>query len=553
MRILRPWQQTCLEKAINWFKEQNRLFMVGAAPGSGKTTCAVVIANELIKNNEIDCVIAVAPRRTVVSQWAADFQLICGRPMLKITGHDEDLSTMGGMDFAVTWSAIHDASPAFYKICQENNVLLICDEHHHAGKEAAWGLNADSAFAAAKHVLVLSGTPIRTDGSESVWLNYDPRGGIDHPRDGTFTLTYGEAVDLGYCRPITFHRHDGNFSVQFQDGDTASVNGQGVTMEGDQLERLPSLKRAIDFIKLASTPIYEKDGSPSLSSYPASMLECGIQKLDDMKLQMPKAGGLVIAPTIEMANYMADLLEMLEGVRPFVVHNQVNNSDAKIEAFRSNNHRWLVSVGMVSEGVDIPRLRILVYLPHAKTELAFRQAMGRVVRNFGPNDITRAYVIMPAFQIFDEFARRVEREMSPKFRSEPKGPSTKLCPICSSENELSATHCSVCDEEFPVGHTRFKSCGECETPNPVHAKNCIACGESFEHEFNINLDEALRHGAIARGMDLDESEVVLSENISQDFRKKVLNSGDEVLINIIKTIPEETYGRLLNMVDGIKR
>ena len=62
---------------------------------------------------------------------------------------------------------------------------------------------------------------------------------------------------------------------------------------------------------------------------------------------------------------------------------------------------------MVSEGVDIPRLRILVYLPHAKTELAFRQAMGRVVRNFGPNDITRAYVIMPAFQIFDEFARRV--------------------------------------------------------------------------------------------------------------------------------------------------
>ena len=103
-----------------------------------------------------------------------------------------------------------------------------------------------------------------------------------------------------------------------------------------------------------------------------------------------------------------------------------------------------------------------------------------------------------------------------------------------------------------MGHTRFKSCGECETPNPVHAKNCI-CGESFEHEFNINLDEALRHGAIARGMDLDESEVVLSENISQDFRKQVLNSGDEVLINIIKTIPEETYGCLLNMVDGIKR
>ena len=314
MRTLRPWQQTCLEKAINWFKEQNRLFMVGAAPGSGKTTCAVVIANELIKNNEIDCVIAVAPRRTVVSQWAADFQLICGRPMLKITGHDEDLSTIGGMILlllGVQYMMLLQPSTKYAKkitCCSfVMNIIMLA--------KTAWGLNADSAFAAAKHVLVLSGTPIRTDGSESVWLNYDPRGGIDHPRDGTFTLTYGEAVDLGYCRPITFARHDGNFSVQFQDGDTASVNGQGVTMEGDQLERLPSLKRAIDFIKLASTPIYEKDGSPSLSSYPASMLECGIQKLDDMKLQMPKAGGQVIAPTIEMANYMADLLEMLEGVR----------------------------------------------------------------------------------------------------------------------------------------------------------------------------------------------------------------------------------------------
>ncbi len=553
MRKLRPWQQLCLEQALQWFEALNQLFLIAAAAGAGKTNCAVAIANELIKKKIIDCVIVVAPRRTVVNQWASDFQMMTGRPMLKITGHDEDLSTMVGVDFAVTWSAIHDASPAFHKICQENNVLFISDEHHHAGKEAAWGLSADSAFGLAKHVLVLSGTPIRTDGSEAVWLNYGHRGEIDHPSSGTFTLTYGEAVDLGYCRPSTFHRHEGNFTVHFQDGDAASVNSQGVSMEGNQLERLPSLKRAINFIKLASTPIYENDGSPSMSSYPASMLEWGIQKLDDIRLQMPKAGGLVIAPTIEMANYMADLLEMLEGVRPFVVHNQINNSDAKIEAFRSNNHRWLVSVGMVSEGVDIPRLRILVYLPYAKTELAFRQAIGRVVRNFGPNDTTRAYVVMPAFQIFDGYARNVEMEMSPKFRSEPKGPTTKLCPVCSSENELSATHCSVCDEEFPIGHARFKSCSECETPNPIHAKNCLACGESFEHEFNVNLDEALRHGAIARGMDLDESEVVLSENISQDFRNKVLNSGDEVLINIIKTIPEETYGRLLNMVDGIKR
>jgi superfamily II DNA or RNA helicase len=62
--------------------------------------------------------------------------------------------------------------------------------------------------------------------------------------------------------------------------------------------------------------------------------------------------------------------------------------------------------------VDIRRLRVLVYLPNALTELAFRQAIGRVVRTCGPDDDTRAYVVMPSFETFETYARRVEEEMS---------------------------------------------------------------------------------------------------------------------------------------------
>ena len=64
------------------------------------------------------------------------------------------------------------------------------------------------------------------------------------------------------------------------------------------------------------------------------MLEWGIQKIDDLRLQMPDVGGLVIAPSIDIAEHMADLLEILEGERPFVVHNQVGNAEDKIKAFR---------------------------------------------------------------------------------------------------------------------------------------------------------------------------------------------------------------------------
>ena len=67
---------------------------------------------------------------------------------------------------------------------------------------------------------------------------------------------------------------------------------------------------------------------------------------------------------------MADLIQILEGERPFVVHNQITRADQKIKAFKTSANRWLLSVGMVSEGVDIPRLRVLAYLPNARTELA---------------------------------------------------------------------------------------------------------------------------------------------------------------------------------------
>ena len=52
----------------------------------------------------------------------------------------------------------------------------------------------------------------------------------------------------------------------------------------------------------------------------------------------------------------------------------------KIAGFAAGTEPWLVAVRMVSEGVDIPRLRVGVYATTTSTELFFRQAVGRLVR-----------------------------------------------------------------------------------------------------------------------------------------------------------------------------
>ncbi|RYG97607.1 MAG: RNA helicase [Alphaproteobacteria bacterium] len=544
--MLRAWQSEATVKALKWLVEDkaDRHFLINAAPGAGKTICASVIAKRLLEQNEIDRVIVIAPRSEVVKQWGEEYKFVTGRHMTKVTGADGDVTDFG-MDLCATWAAIQSLQDAFQLVCRQSRTLIICDEHHHAAVEAAWGSKANDAFHDAKFVLVLTGTPIRSDGKETVWFAFDDDGKIDHPEAGTYTLGYGEAVELNYCRPITFHRHEGRFSVKLSDNEEVAVSGTVATELDPSLKRVSGLQQALDYYRLVCTPKYLDDATtPDTNSYQGTMLDWGISKLDDLRETVPHAGGLVIAPSIGVAEYMAELLEKLDGEKPILVHSQMPNAEARIAAFKNSNRRWIVSVAMISEGVDIKRLRLLIYLPNAKTELAFRQAMGRVVRTLGPDDYSRAYVVMPTLGIFEEYARRVEREMALAGVKPETKSDTKICGTCGSENERAATECVSCGTAFPARKQRFVACPECEGLNRAGAQKCEHCGVNLKTSYEITLNEALRMGAIVRGMDLEEDEVQDAEKNKKQILKDVLASGDDVIIRALKQLPEESYGRL---------
>jgi superfamily II DNA or RNA helicase len=548
---LRTWQEQALHKAMDWLvtERADKHFLINAAPGAGKTLASCAIAQTLLEIGEIDRVIVIAPRSEIVNQWADDHRFVTGRHMAKVTAADGDISELS-LDICATWSAIQGLLPELQAICRTSKTLVICDEHHHAAVEAAWGDGADGAFIQSKFVLILTGTPIRSDGMQSIWLAHDSAGAIAHPEAGTYNLTYGEAVDLGYCRPVTFHRHEGRFTVDLG-GDSVTVTGKHEANLTGKLKRIPGLQKALDFYRLARKPQFESDNTtPLLTGYQATMIESGSAKLDDLRHRMPNAGGLVIAPNIEMAEYMAVLLEKIEGPKPMLVHSQMPNPNSKIKAFRETDKRWLVSVGMVSEGVDIKRLRVLLYLPNAMTELAFRQAIGRVVRTAGNDDDTRAYVVMPSFETFENYARRVEDEMSPHVRHDTTAKRFKRCGECGNECSLGTVECPVCDSAFPKAPERLKTCEECGGLNPTAAGDCNACGSSFNHDITITLEEALREGAIVRGMDIGEHEVREGENLAPLVRKRILGSGDHRLIKIIQTLPDESWARLRNIFDA---
>lgn len=552
---LRPWQAQALQKAESWLVDgDNRHFLINAAPGAGKTICASVIAKKMFDRNVIDRVIVIAPRTEVVKQWGNDFEFVTGKHMTKVTAADEDVTDYGN-DLCATWHAIEGLSEPFQYICNNFRTLVICDEHHHAAVEAAWGEQAGSAFENAKYTLILTGTPVRSDGKDTVWLAYDDEGNIiDLPEEASFTLTYGEAVDRAYCRPITFHRHEGNFTVTLPDGEGITVSSKVGAENTQKYADIPGLQRALDFFKLAVTPKYKPDGvTPDPESYLGSMAGWAIDKLEDLRDTVPTAGGLVIAPTIPIAEYIAELLETMTGEKPLIVHNNSANPEGRIAAFRKNtDKKWLVSVAMISEGVDIPRLRVLLYVPHAKTELAFRQCMGRVVRTLGPEDYSRAYVVMPSLEVLEGYGRKVEQEMSPQAREE-KEVTFKVCAICESQNPRSAKECSECGHQFPTRKANYRTCPNCEGLNPKSAASCQHCGQKFNADFEVSLRDALRVGAIVRGMDIDEEDVQESEEMAEDFRDFVLKSGDENLLRIMRDLPAEALTKITQFAEARRR
>ena len=170
--------------------------------------------------------------------------------------------------------------------------------------------------------------------------------------------------------------------------------------------------------------------------------------------------------------------------------------------------------------------------------------MGRVVRSLGDDDFSRAYVVMPAFRIFEEYARRVESEMKPIHLKDPEENKNKICPSCENELKKDQNVCSECSYEFPVKKTTYKTCDKCEALNPVNVNECQTCGEKFHLEYTLNLESALREGGIARELDIDEEDVQLAEKNFENLRKDILDSGDAKMIALLKKLPEETWAKI---------
>ncbi|PCC14225.1 MULTISPECIES: hypothetical protein [unclassified Pseudoalteromonas] len=93
-----------------------------------------------------------------------------------------------------------------------------------------------------------------------------------------------------------------------------------------------------------------------------------------------------------------------------VVTYRESDSTTIIQQFRHSTSKWIILVGMISEGTNIPRLQVCCHLTNIKTEMHFRQILGRILRVTDSTN-QEAIIYMPAEPKLVEYAYRVKQDV----------------------------------------------------------------------------------------------------------------------------------------------
>ncbi len=362
---LRQWQREALDAfRASEFDD----FLAVATPGAGKTTFALTAARMTLPELPTKRLVVVAPTRHLKEQWA-DAAERFGIYL------DPSWSPSGGLP-----SDLHGVVTTYQQVGGDpeslvplaNGAMVVLDEIHHAGDERTWGDGVRRAFGGAAKRLSLSGTPFRSDTATIPFVRYENDVVVADVEYG-----YGEALAGGrVVRPVYFPRFGGHMEWSSPDGSVVAASFE------DPLARTLANQRLRAALSL------EGEWLPTVLGHAHS-------RLRDVRERHTDAGGLVIAMDQAHAWGIADYLRSTFRVVPTVAVSEDADASDKISRFAAGDAPWIVAVRMVSEGVDIPRLRVGVYATTTTTELFFRQAVGRIVRHTPGLRSQRAYMFLP--------------------------------------------------------------------------------------------------------------------------------------------------------------
>ncbi|PMN90661.1 DEAD/DEAH box helicase [Enterovibrio norvegicus] len=383
MTTLRAWQEDCAYLALNQYLDGEKHFLCLATPGAGKSIMAAEVASRLLDENLIDFVLCFSPSREVASGLKKTFQFSLKN---RFDGY------FGSLGDSLTYQAMINLDENFWLLLKHSRVLVVFDEIHHCAGMALsdanrWGeAILENIQAQATYTLALTGTPWRTDSLPISLGHY-----LDADNGIICDYSYGlrQAITDRVCR---FPK------VVLIDNDKIELTSESQTETFNSLQSYLSKGKGtyLSFIHDENCICY--------------LLKLAMAKLEELRKSKPNAGGLIVASSVSHALNIQRLLKEKFNKDTRLVTYRHNNSSEIIDSFRRSSDEWIISIGMISEGTDIPRLQVCCHLSSVKTEMYFRQVLGRIMRieNSGTEE---AWMYTFAEPNLSMFAHRMDIEV----------------------------------------------------------------------------------------------------------------------------------------------
>jgi superfamily II DNA or RNA helicase len=380
---LRQWQSECIELALKQYLDGYSHFLTLATPGAGKTLMASELANQLLTKNLVDLVICFSPSSIVSQDFSESLQL---KTQERFDG------LIGARGRSLTYQNLQYLDANFWQLFEQYRVFVIFDEIHHcAGSNInnanAWGeqiiLNIQDK---AEFTLALTGTPWRSDAAPIVLSNY-----LYPSNKISCDYVYGlaEAIQDDVCRVPQIIAVDNNNISVFDD---------------DETKIFTSFKALLSQSIIPYQEIIENE---KVIKYVISSAQ---KKLSSIRAKNADAAGLIVASSVEHARHISTLMKACFNEDTVVVTYREIEPTSIIQQFRHAKTKWIISVGMISEGTNIPRLQICCHLTNIKTEMHFRQILGRILRITDSKN-QEAIMYMPAEPKLLEYAYRVKQDV----------------------------------------------------------------------------------------------------------------------------------------------
>ena len=379
---LRAWQHEALKNYYQNLAAGVTSLLWEATPGSGKTNAALQVCAHQLETANSQRLIIVVPTAHLRTQWAQ----AAAQYGLHLDSHFGRKVRLAAdyQGLVVTYHQVAKRPQFFGQLSR--GAMVVLDEIHHAADGLLWGDSLRQAFEPARFILSLSGTAFRSDNNTIPFVRYE-----DDISQPDYVYPYGRAIEDSVCRSVAFFTYGGDVAWS-EDDEIIQVSFT------DHLQHTTASRR----LRAALDPN---------SGWIRQMLEDAHTMLLETRQEQPEAGGLLVAADQDHARQLAQLLAEVSHTRPTIVLSDDSEASRKIKRFTASRNEWLVACNMVSEGVDIPRLRVGVYATTVTTKMYFRQFLGRIVRiTPQPAGVQVAYCYLPADIRLKMLAEQIERE-----------------------------------------------------------------------------------------------------------------------------------------------